>query len=79
MVRGEHGFVALMEHSILEDGLWYEGDNYHFATVPSIINIAEMCLHNGIDMYNRTFNGRSIKDMFYAALKSLQPDGTFPS
>lgn len=79
VLNGEHGFIPLMEHSILEDGLWYEGDNYHFATVPSIVNIAEMCLNNGIDLYNRSFKGRSIKDMFYGPLKSLQPDGTFPS
>lgn len=79
VLNGEHGFVAQMGHSILEDGLWYEGDNYHFATVPSMVNIAEMCYFNGIDLYNQSFGGHSIKDMFYAPLKSLLPDGTFPS
>ena len=79
VLNGEHGFIAQMGHSILEDGLWYEGDNYHFATVPSMVNIAEMCYFNGIDLYNKSFSGHSIKDMFYAPLKSLLPDGTFPS
>ncbi len=79
VLNGPHGFVKHMENSLLEDGLWYEGDNYHFATLPSIVNIAQMCLFNGIDLYNRSFNGKSIKDMFYGPLLSLQPDGTFPS
>ncbi|MFA5341917.1 MAG: heparinase II/III family protein [Clostridia bacterium] len=79
VLNGEHGFIAQMGHSILEDGLWYEGDNYHFATVPSMVNIAEMCYFNGIDLYNKSFGGHTIKDMFYAPLKSLLPDGTFPS
>ncbi|MFA7672839.1 MAG: heparinase II/III family protein [Clostridia bacterium] len=76
---GEHGFTAHMKYSVLEDGLWYEGDNYHFATVPSMVNIAEMCLHNGIDFYSMSFEGHTIKDMFDGPLKSLQPDFTFPS
>ncbi len=79
VLRGEHGFIAHMERSVLCDGLWYEGDNYHFATVPSMVNIAEMCLHNGIDLYHTSFGGHSLEDMFLAPLKSLQPDGTFPS
>lgn len=79
VLYGEHGFIAHMEHSVLEDGLWYEGDNYHFATVPSMVNIAEMCLHNGIDLYHQRFGGHSISDMFLAPLQSLQPDFTFPS
>lgn len=76
---GKHGFAAHIGHSILEDGLWYEGDNYHFATVPAMVNIATMCMYNGIDMFNKSFNKRSLKDMFYGPLKSLHPDGTFPS
>lgn len=76
---GEHGFVSHMENSILEDGLWYEGDNYHFATLPSMVNIAEMALRNGEDLYKREFNGHTINMMFMAPLKSLQPDFTFPS
>lgn len=79
VLYGEHGFAAHMDHSVLQDGLWYEGDNYHFATVPSMVNIAEMCLHNGIDLYHQSFGGHSISDMFLAPLQSLQPDFTFPS
>jgi len=76
---GPHGFEVHMEKSVLEDGLWYEGDNYHFATLTSIVNIAEMCRHNDIDMYSKDFNGHTIKMMFDAPLLSLQPDLTFPS
>ncbi len=78
-LNGPHGFISHMSGSVLSDGMWYEGDNYHFATLPSIVNIAEVCLHGGMDFYNRSFNGHTIKDMYYAPLISLQPDLTFPS
>ena len=54
-------------------------DNYHFATLPSLVNMAEICLHNGIDLYHREFNGHTLEDLFAAPLKTLQPDGSFPS
>jgi hypothetical protein len=78
-LNGIHGFTRHMRDSVLEDGLWYEGDNYHFATVPSLVNIAEMCRHQGIDLYSKEYNGHTLKMMFDAPLKSLQPDLTFPS
>jgi len=78
-INGPHGFITHMKKSVLEDGLWYEGDNYHFATLPSIVNIAEICRHNNIDMYSKEFDGHTIKMMFDAPLLSLQPDLTFPS
>lgn len=78
-LEGPHGFRFHMSKSVLEDGMWYEGDNYHFATVPSLVNMAEMCLNCGIDLYGEVFEGHSIKDLFLAPLVSLQPDLTFPS
>lgn len=78
-LNGVHGFTRHMRDSVLEDGLWYEGDNYHFATVPSLVNIAEMCRHQGIDLYSKEYNGHTLKMLFDAPLKSLQPDLTFPS
>lgn len=76
---GKNGFINHMKYSVLEDGFWYEGDNYHFATLPSMISMAEMCRHNGLDLYNKEFNGHTIEMMYSAPLKSLQPDLTFPS
>ena len=78
-LEGPHGFINHMKHSVLEDGFWYEGDNYHFATVPSLVNMAEMCLHNGRDLYHCDFDGHALEDMFAAPLMTLQPDGSFPS
>lgn len=78
-LEGTHGFIYHMSESVLEDGMWYEGDNYHFATVPSLVTIAEMCLNYGINLYDKTFKGHSLKDLFQAPLVSLQPDLTFPS
>ncbi len=76
---GPNGFVSHMKNSVLSDGFWYEGDNYHFATVPSLVNIAEICLRNNLNLYEQSFDGHSIEDLFTAPLLSLQPDLTFPS
>ena len=73
-LNGPNGFVSHMKNSVLCDGLWYEGDNYHFATVPSLVNIAEMALRNGRDLYHDAFGGHTIQDLFMAPLMSLQPD-----
>ncbi|MBN2853394.1 MAG: heparinase II/III family protein [Clostridia bacterium] len=78
-LHGKNGLYSHMNRSVFDDGFWYEGDNYHFATLPSIVNMAEMCLRNGLDLYHSDFNSHTIKMMFLAPLKSLQPDLTFPS
>jgi hypothetical protein len=78
-VRGEHGWLDHLAHSVLADGMWYEGDNYHFATLPALINLAEGMTRHGLDLYAVETGGRRLKMMFDAPLLDLYPDLTFPA
>ena len=77
--NGPHGWLHHLEHSVLEDGMWYEGDNYHFATLPALINLADGMTRNGLDLFAIEVGGRRLKMMFDAPLVDLYPDLTFPA
>ncbi|MEX2536996.1 MAG: heparinase II/III family protein [Trueperaceae bacterium] len=74
-----HGFSFHMRESLLEDGIWYEGENYHFATLDHSLNLAELARHRGIDLYEGTSGYGSLRPMFDGPLKVMLPDLTFPS
>lgn len=76
---GPHGFSYHMRESVLEDGLWYEGETYHFATLHHLITLAEMARHRGIDLYTGASPYGSLASMFSGPLGVLYPDLTFPS
>jgi hypothetical protein len=73
VLNGPHGFSFHMLESLLEDGLWYEGETYHFATLDHLLDLAELARHRGIDLYG------VLKPMFDGPLEVMYPDGTFPS
>lgn len=78
-LHGPHGWLHHLGHSVLEDGQWYEGNNYHWATLPAMCNVADALARNGVDLYSIDVNGRRFKQMFDAPLKDLYPDLTFPA
>ncbi|MGI6148391.1 MAG: sugar-binding protein [Limnochordia bacterium] len=73
VLRGPSGFEFQLQASLLEDGLWYEGENYHFATLDHLLNLAELARHRDIDLYT------PLRPMFEGPLKLMYPDFTFPS
>lgn len=78
-VDGPHGWRHHLAQSVLADGLWYEGDNYHFATLPAMANLADALSRNGLDLYRIEAGQRRFKQMFDAPLLDLYPDLTFPA
>ncbi|MGH2559624.1 MAG: heparinase II/III domain-containing protein [Thermomicrobiales bacterium] len=78
-LHGPHGWFHHLEHSVLADGLWYEGNNYHFATLPAMANLAEAVSRNGEDLYRVEVGGRRFQMMFDAPLTPLYPDLAFPA
>ncbi len=78
-LHGPHGWFYHLEHSVLEDGLWYEGDNYHFASLPSMANLADAMGRNGLDLFGAKAGQRAFKMMFDAPMFALYPDLTFPA
>jgi hypothetical protein len=79
VLSGPHGFSFHMRESLLEDGIWYEGETYHFATLDHLLDLAEMARHRGIDLYHGKSGFGSLEVMFEGPLKVMLPDLTFPS
>jgi len=79
VLAGPHGFSFHMSQSLLEDGVWYEGENYHFATLDHTLDLAEFALHRDVDLYHGTSDYGSLRPMFDGPLKVMLPDLTFPS
>lgn len=78
-VHGQHGWLHHLEHSVLDDGMWYEGDNYHFATLPAMLNLAEAMSRHGQDLWSVEAGGHKLAMMFDAPLLNLYPDQTMPA
>jgi len=80
---GPEGVVELMNHGLMDEGLWLESSvHYHFTALYGLVSIAEMLRRTGhpFDLYHRGFaGGRSFKSMFDAPLITLFPDGTIPN
>jgi hypothetical protein len=76
-IDGRSGLAALLEHALLPDGSWYEGENYHL--------FAHRGLWYALTMTERL--GRSLRrdlvarfdDGFAAPFRTLLPDLTYPS
>jgi hypothetical protein len=76
-VDGPSGLAALLEHALLPDGSWYEGENYHL--------FAHRGLWYAVTMAERL--GRSLRrdlvarfeEGFAAPFRTLLPDLTHPS
>lgn len=78
-VRGPHGWLHHLAHSVLADGMWYEGDNYHFATLPAMLNLAGAMARHGEDLWHVEVGGRRLQMMLDAPLVDLYPDLTMPA
>lgn len=78
-VHGPHGWFHHLGHSVQSDGMWYEGENYHFATLPAMLNLAEAMTRNGCDLWAADAQGRRLAMMFDAPLATLHPDLTLPA
>ncbi|MCD6238301.1 MAG: heparinase II/III family protein [Thermotogae bacterium] len=77
-LEGPHGLFVQLENGVLDDGMWYEGNNYHWPTLKTLILLSEIANENGIKIYEGKY-GDILKKMFYSQIDSMMPDGTFPS
>ncbi|HEY2026594.1 MAG TPA: heparinase II/III family protein [Gemmatimonadaceae bacterium] len=76
-VRGSSGLEQLLTHGLLEDGSWYEGENYHFFAHRGLwygITIAEQNGHALPPALASRF-----REGFASPFRTLLPDLTYPS
>jgi hypothetical protein len=79
--HGPSGILATMDDGLLEDGLWYEGENYHWFAlrglgwgVEMLRTLGEADLWTSSDPVARKFRGA-----FRSPVLTALPDFTFPA
>ncbi len=77
-MNGKYGFKWQLGSALPECGFWGEGPGYHFVTLRGMIHFAEMCIRNGIDLYNLEVNGRTMKILFDSPFDLIKPNFEFP-
>ena len=76
-ISGPSGIVAHLDHALLADGSWYEGENYHLFAHRGLwygVGLAEQA---GF-VFSRTLAARFL-DGFAAPFRTILPDLTYPS
>ncbi len=75
---GPSGLTVLLARGVTGDGLWWEGENYHFFALRGFLLAAEVLRAAGVDWYGGEAR-RTLAAMFDAPLETLLPDLTLPS
>ncbi|MEK6795634.1 MAG: heparinase II/III family protein [Spirochaetota bacterium] len=74
-VNGKSGFLAQMQSSFGDDGIWYEGSwGYHFYALQALIAFSELAYRAGIDLYTHP----RFKPLFTSSIYSATPSWTLP-
>lgn len=76
-LSGPSGVLSHIEHGLLSDGTWYEGENYHFFAHRGLWYGVTMAECAGIEI-PRALADR-FQEGFAAPLATVLPDLTFPS
>ncbi len=79
--RGPAGIVATLDDGILADGLWYEGENYHWFALRGLAWGAELLRTAGeVDLWSATTDAaRKFREAFWTPVLTALPDFTCPA
>ena len=78
--NGPAGIVAALEHGVLADGLWYEGENYHWFALRGLHWGAELMRQAGtVNLWTAPGAGERFRRAFRAPVLTALPDFTFPA
>jgi hypothetical protein len=76
---GPHGLTVQLRQGVSPEGLWFEGENYHFFALRGFLLGAELLRTAGTDLYADEAVGPSLQRMYLAPLDTLLPDLTLPA
>jgi hypothetical protein len=76
---GPHGIRAQLGQAVTRDGLWFEGENYHFFALRGLLLAAEVLRGAGVDLYAEPGSGERLAAMYVAPLDTAFPDLTLPA
>jgi hypothetical protein len=79
--RGPAGILATLDAGVLADGLWYEGENYHWFALRGLAWGAEMLRTAGdVDLWTASTDAAcKFRDAFWAPVLTALPDFTYPA
>ena len=79
--RGPAGILATLDDGVLGDGLWYEGENYHWFALRGLTWGAELLRTAGeADLWSATTEvARKFREAFWTPLLTALPDFTCPA
>ncbi len=78
-VAGRHGIVAQLATAVTDDGLWFEGENYHFFALRGMQLAAELIRCTERDLYADAVMGPKLERMYVTPIHTLYPDRTVPA
>jgi hypothetical protein len=78
-VAGPHGLTVQLRQGVTPEGLWFEGENYHFFALRGFLLGAELLRTAGTDLYADEVVGPILHRMYLAPLETLLPDLTLPA
>lgn len=78
-VDGPHGIRAQLRECVSDEGLWFEGENYHLFALRGMLLAAELAYPHGRDLYSDREVGPRLAAMYLAPLETMLPDLSLPA
>ncbi|MEE8135071.1 MAG: heparinase II/III family protein [Gemmatimonadales bacterium] len=78
-LAGPHGIRAQLDHGVTTEGMWFEGENYHFFALRGFQLAAELARTQEIDLYAEAQSASRLCGMYTAPIHTLYPDLTMPA
>jgi hypothetical protein len=77
-IEGETGLLAHLR-GYRDDGLWYEGENYHLFALRGMLTGAGWAAHAGVDLFAEDATAARLAAALRAPALTVLPDYTFPA
>lgn len=78
-LHGSCGLLSQLVSCVSDEGLWREGENYHFFALRGFLFASEMLREHGVDLYGADAPAGRLNDMLVAPLNTALPDLTVPA
>lgn len=78
-IGGPHGIREQLSRAVTTDGLWFEGENYHFFALRGLQLAAEIARSQGVHLYDDSETKKPLAAMLTAPILTLYPDLTMPA
>jgi len=79
VIEGGRGIVAHLLHGFGEDGMWYEGDNYHLFALRGQLLAMRWARQAGVDLLADPRLAERLAKALRAPAATALPDSTFPA